>query len=238
MIRTLMNYIYILGEKVGVYEHERRSSFSQTGEDIIIMDFFKYEMKKEKIRYLDIGANDPKFLSNTYLMYKEGNQGILVEPNIELCKRLRKYRKNDIVLNCGIADQHGYLKYYMMESDKINSFSKEEVEEYIKLGHKLIGEKEIEVFTINEILEKYGKVDFLSLDVEGLDFEILKTLNYTKFSPSVICVETQEYGGDKREDFETINNFLFDNGYMIYADTMLNTIYVKRNIFEGTRRRN
>lgn len=237
MIRILNEKMYTLFNMLGVNLREKRISYSQTGEDLIILDFLKLELGRKDITYMDIGANEPKFLNNTYLMYKEGNKGILVEPNVNLCKKLERYRKRDIVLNCGVAGEHGKLTYYMMESDKINSFSKDEMEEYVKLGHKLLGEKEIEVFAINEIFEKYGSVDFLSIDVEGLDFEILKSLNYRKYAPTVICVETQEYGGGKRDDFEEINQFLFGNGYMIYADTMLNTIYVNSEEFEKSRKR-
>lgn len=237
MARKLSDIIYTLMNMVGVNTREKRVSYSQTGEDLIILDLLKVELGKKNISYMDIGANEPRFLNNTYLMYKNGARGILVEPNIKLCKKLKKYRKKDIVLNCGVAAEHGKLTYYMMDSDKINSFSKEEIEEYIKLGHELLGQQDIEVFTINEILEKHGRVDFLSIDVEGLDFEILKALNYKDYGPIVICVETQEYGGGKRNDFDEINQFLFGKGYMIYADTMLNTIYVSREMFERSRKR-
>lgn len=215
-----------------------RMVYSQTGEDITIRDLLKIELNKSKISYLDIGANDPKFLSNTYLFYKEGDSGILVEPNPALCKKIQSVKKRDKLLNCGVSDSKGTLTYYMMDSDKINSFSKEEVDEYVKLGHKIIDTMRLPVVSINDILEEHGKVDFISIDVEGLDFIILKSLDYSKYAPLCICIETAEYGGTKRSDFQTINNFLKEKGYIIYADTMLNTIYVKENEYINSRRRN
>lgn len=208
-------------------------SYAQCGEDIIICYLMRI-LKKKSYSYLDIGANDPKLLNNTYLMYKAGNRGVLIEPNMNVCERLKKVRKGDKILNCGVAGQKGKLTYYLMDDDTLNTFSMEEAEKYVKYGSKMVGQKEIEVITINEIMKKYGKVDFLSIDVEGKDFEILKTLDFEKFSPLVICMETNEYCGTKREDFGEIKEFLERKGFMIYADTMINTIYVEKMAYLGS----
>lgn len=154
-----------------------------------------------------------------------------------MCQKIIRVRPKDIVLNYGLAPEAGKLTYYMMNSDKINSFSAEEVKEYVKLGYQVIGTKSLSVVTINQILRKYGKVHFLSIDVEGLDFAILKSLDYENFAPICICVETCEHGGLKRDDFEELNTFLGDKGYMVYADTMLNTIYVNKKRYIETRKR-
>lgn len=161
----------------------------------------------------------------------------MVEPNSKLCKRIKRYRKKDVIYNCGIVDNsifdggRGKLTYYKMDAHTLNSFSIEDVKEYERFGHKLVATEDISVITINEIFKKNGKVDFLSIDIEGLDFQILKSLDYEKYAPLCMCVETREYNGIKRSDFNEINLFLKNKGYMIYADTSLNTIYVKEKEF-------
>lgn len=183
------NTVCYFQKKGGYHLVNSGISYAQCGEDIIIR-WLMGILKKREYSYFDIGANDPKVLSNTYLMYKSGNRGILVEPNINVCKKLKRVRKKDTVLNCGVAEQKGKLTYYLMDNNVLNTFSKEEAERCVKYGNKIIGKREIEVITINEILEKYGKVDFLSVDVEGKDFEIIKTLDFKRFAPLVICMET------------------------------------------------
>lgn len=214
-----------------------RKVYAQTGEDIIIKDLLELELGIQHVRYLDIGANDPRFLSNTYLFYLSGEKGVLVEPNPMHCKKIKRIRKRDTVLNCGVASEEGRLTYYMMNSDKINSFSEEEVTEYQKLGYTLVGKKELPVTTVNKILDKFGEVHFISIDVEGLDFNILKSIDFEKHNPICICIETCEHCGTKRKDFMELNDFLKRKGYMIYADTMLNTIYVKEKEFMISRKR-
>lgn len=218
-----------------------RLTYSQAGEDFVIYSALQFLLQgKRKPTYLDIGANDPKNLSNTFLLYKNGSHGILVEPNIDLCNKLKKVRRKDIVLNCGVAEKHGMLTYYIMNSHTLNTFYKEEAEFYEKQGRRILEEKQVEVITINEIFEKYGNVDFLSIDAEGMDFEIIKSIDFERYLPLVICLETQVYRGMKRDDFGEINNFLAKKGYMVYGDTMLNTIYVNRkayiSIFENVKK--
>ena len=68
------------------------------------------------------------------------------------------------------------------------------------------------------------------MDVEGIDFDILKALDFDSFAPDCICIETAEYYGGKRPDFDELNRFMSQKGYMIYGDTFINTIYVKTDI--------
>ena len=225
------NTVWFLRSVGGVRLVNSSISYAQCAEDIIICQLMDEVLKGRKPVYLDIGANDPRMLSNTYLMYKNGSRGILVEPNIKLCRKLERVRRRDTVLNCGVAKKRGKLTYYEMDSHTLNTFSREEAERAKKFGNKIVGKREIDVITINDIIEKYGKVDFLSVDVEGKDFEIIKSLDFTRFAPIAICMETQEYYGTKRADFGEINAFLAQKGYMIYADTMLNTIYVAQGAY-------
>lgn len=213
-----------------------KKSYSQSGEDLILAYLFG-KLKIEKPTYLDIGANHPKFISNTYFFYKRGARGVCVEPNPYLCKQIRKYRKGDKCINAGIglqaqkeADFYLFPKY----ASGLSTFSKQEALYWQETGMQDAGkipfEKiiKVELIDINNMISQFCKEapHLLSLDVEGLDLPILQSLDFTTHAPKVICVETLGYGENhvefKRHD---IIDFLKSKGYNIYADTYINTIF-------------
>src|SRR5258705_13393386 len=81
---------------------DMQNSYAQFGEDLIIGHLF-YNLGITKPTYLDIGANEARFISNTYLFYQRGSHGVLVEPNPYLYKKLKAARRRDIVINAGIG---------------------------------------------------------------------------------------------------------------------------------------
>lgn len=89
---------------------------------------------------------------------------------------------------------------------------------------------------INGIIEKYLQPypNFISIDVEGLDLQIIKTLNFEKYKPEVFCVETLQYA---KNNIETKNleliNFFQSIGYFVYADTYINTIFCRKDAFKA-----
>lgn len=213
-------------------------AYAQSGEDLILAHLF-YKAGIRHPSYLDIGANHPAFISNSYYFYLRGSTGVCIEPNPYLYKKIKKIRPKDIVINAGVGvtEQAGADFYLFPDSAHgLSTFSKAEAEywgkEGMKNAGKIVYEKVIKVplVTINSIIEKHFTEcpDFISLDVEGLDLAILKTLDFTRYSPKVICVETLLYGANQQEtkNVEVIN-FLKGMGYEIYADTYVNTIFIK-----------
>lgn len=211
----------------------KKISYSQCGEDIII-DYILEGLKIDKPIFMDIGAHHPFIFSNTALFYESGCQGINIEPDPNLFKLFEKYRKRDINLNIGISDKPGELLFYIMSSQTMNTFSMQEAEDLVlNHGFKIIDKIKVPVDTVSNIVKKYlngRNVDILSIDVEGVDLQILKSIDFTEFSPTVICAETVSYStkGLGIKDLDIIN-FLEDNGYMKYADTYINTIFVRKD---------
>lgn len=232
MLKILKNFIK--SKFPAVIYHKK--SFSQCGEDLIIADIFS---KKgiNNVRYLDIGANHPYRLSNTALFYlknKSINYGVIVEPNPNLFKLLSKTRPNDVVLNIGISASTGeeYLNFYLMDPDVLSTFSQYEASEYEKLGHKIKELIKVKCININTIFENYFngyEVDFLNIDVEGFDYEVISSINFQKYRPKVICVETVKYRSELnlRRDYKIIQ-LVESNGYVIYAQNFVNTIFVEK----------
>lgn len=214
-----------------------KRSYSQSGEDLI-MKFIFDTIGINKPSYIDIGAHHPFHINNTAIFYKLGSRGINIEPNPESIKLFKKSRQKDINLNIGIGLKEGNLDYYKLSASSLNTFSKEAAEEYQKEnGYKIIGKEKIKISTLKNIIEIYHNgifPDFLSLDVEGMDDEILHSINYKSNYPIVICVETisfSEKGKGIKND--NIISFLEQQGYIVYADTYINTIFVKKNKWEN-----
>lgn len=214
--------------------------FAQSGEDCIVKMVLNHYFKKEKINYLDIGAHHSRVLSNTYYFYLRGNRGVLVEPNPKLFEEIKKNRKQDICLNCGIglAAHSQKADFYVMEESSVSTFSKEDAELKISQNNdKLIEILKIDMIDINVILNDYFKngLDFLSIDVEGLDLNILKSIDWKTHRPTVICVETLNpsiHRTKLKKDKEIIK-FLEKLNYFVYADTFINTIFVDKIEWEN-----
>ncbi len=203
-----------------------KKSYSQMGEDMIV----SYLLDNNKnIFYMDIGCNHPFAINNTYHFYEKGFKGLCIEPNPILYNYFKKCRPKDICLNIGIGSTDmDYVDFYLMDLDVLNTFSKKQAEQNRdKNGHKILKTIKIPVKNINTILEKYccSCPDFVSLDTEGFDIEILKTWDFNKYRPYVFCIETCEYNPENPKKIEEIPKIMLENGYEIIADTYINTIF-------------
>ena len=212
-----------------------RFGYAQSGEDILVEVILDY-LKQPTPTYLDIGAYDPIQMNNTYLFYARGSHGVLVEPNPDLTSLLKGARPRDTLLTAGIgfSGVREELDYYRLSEPSWNTFSKEQAEHCVKVSKGSVTIKEVvktPLLPINEVCAEHfptGAPDFLSVDVEGLDLEILRTLDFEKHRPKVICVETIETGTN-REMVET-GQFLTGKGYVARGGSFFNTIFVDKKI--------
>ena len=216
--------------KLPWYIEYAQPSFAQQGEDLIINSIFQNHLKINKPSYIDIGAYHPIYSNNTFLLYLRGSRGVLVEPNPAYTKLLKSIRKEDTVLNIGIGvtDEKEADYYVFDKSSQLNTFSRERADKYIKeYGPNVLKEVlKMPLVNINEVLiQNFKKTpNLFSIDVEGLDLEILKTLDFGRFRPDLFCVETSEFGTFKVNN--EVSDFMQTNGYIICASTYVNTIFV------------
>jgi FkbM family methyltransferase len=212
--------------------HYRKTSFSQSGEDLIVKFIFDF-IGIQNPSYIDIGAHHPYFLNNTAIFYESGSRGINIEPNDENITLFNRYRKHDVNLNIGIAKEPGLLDYYYMSAPTLNTFSKEEAQNFeSENNYKIKRVVKKEVDTLQGVITKYheGKFpDLLSLDVEGLEEDIIYSIDYENNFPSVICIETISYSekglGEKNHE---LIDFIKSKNYLAYADTNINSIFVRK----------
>lgn len=208
----------------------KRSSYAQSGEDLVVSLALELIHGTRPKRYLDVGANHPFHLSNTALLYEKGGSGILVEPDPYSAGLLRSRRPRDKVLQCGVHfSGESIADFYVMDAPTLNTFSRQEMERYVGMGHRLKDTLRVELRDINAILEEAGPLDFMNLDVEGLDKAILERIDWEKNRPTCICVETLTYEmqQEPRKLNDTIELMLAQD-YFLYADTFINSILVDR----------
>lgn len=203
-----------------------KNSYSQSGEDLILDSFLGH---KKTGFYVDIGAYDHIDLSNSYKFYKRGWNGIQIEPNHRKINCFKKYRPNTISLNIGIGNKNN-AKFYIFESEALSTFSEEEAKQSELYGHKIIETTSVKIFPLKDIFKEYIKnieVDFMSVDTEGYDLEVLKTNDWNIYRPSFIVIETAEYDRNKfgKKLNDIYDPYMYSIGYEKVADTYLNTIY-------------
>lgn len=218
-------------------EKHLNHSYAQSGEDRIISFIFDWIQIKSPT-YLDIGAHHSSWLSNTYLFYKNGSSGVCIEPDPTLFSEIKKRRKRDVCLNVGIScDSQEVADFYVMTSRSLNTFSKVDAlrcQETQNFGKQKI-EKIIQVplWTINEVMKDHlqSGVNLVSVDVEGLDFEIIKSFDFEKYQPEVFCIETLRYveNGNLQKNYELIQ-FMKEQNYFVYGETYINTIFISKKV--------
>lgn len=201
-------------------------SYSQEGEDMVLRRLFE---KQEKGFYVDVGAHHPKRFSNTYYFYKKGWRGVNIDAMPGSMRTFNKIRPRDINVEIALSDKKEMLKYYVFNDPALNTFSKELADRRDgQESYRILFEKDLQAYTLVEVLDKHlpkgQEIDFLSVDVEGLDFRVLKSNDWNKYRPAIILVE------DKSNSLETamrsdIYKFLLDKGYKLFAKTVNTLIF-------------
>ena len=208
-------------------------SYSQEGEDMILRRLFE---KQANGFYVDVGAHHPMRFSNTYFFYKKGWNGINIDAMPNSMKLFEKFRPRDINIEKPVSDKKQVLTYYAFNEPALNGFSKELTEERTNVdnNYHVIFEKDIETLTLEEILDdnlpKNQEIDFLSIDVEGLDFMVLKSNDFTKYKPKVILVEILGSSLKDIEDNE-ITKYLKQYDYSIYAKAVNTVIFISDRFY-------
>lgn len=206
-----------------------KKSYSQCGEDLIV-HFALETMRVVKPTYLDIGAHHPTLFNNTYIFYRDGSRGVNVEPDRALIDRFHRARPDDVNLNCGIGPEEGTLELHVMSLPTLNTFSAEQARRYCEEhGLRVLRKVPVPVKRFDQVVDQHLRKapDFVSLDAEGVDLPILRSIDFARYRPLVVCVETLTYsdGGGGHKIVE-IDELMRGAGYMRYADTFINSIYV------------
>jgi FkbM family methyltransferase len=209
-------------------------SYAQFGEDLIANSLF-YSIKIEKPTYLDVGAWEPINSNNTYFFYQRGSRGVVVEPTPAYVEKLRAARPEDKVLGVGIGVTDATeMDFYVMSEPQQNTFDKAHAEKFVReRGYKIEKVIKIPLVNINRVMaEHFGGAapDYLSIDVEGLEFEITKTIDFNRFRPKVICIETLVAA--RLAHNPEIAKFMAEKGYDVRGMTYPNTLFMDKALLK------
>jgi len=208
----------------------RKISYSQDGEDMMLQTY--YETKKHyKGFYVDVGAHHPYRFSNTAYFYKKGWRGINIEPTPTLFRAFQRHRKRDINLNVGISASNTTMPFYVFNDQALNTFDEQLAQErhHARDRYEIISKMDVQTSSLKDILEKYlpinQSIDFLTVDVEGLDLEVLASNDWAKFCPKFILVECETDVVNQ----SSINTFLQHNGYILVGRTKRTSLFKHQN---------
>lgn len=205
---------------------------SQFGEDKKIIKLFK---KNFKGNYVDLGCFHPTRLNNTFQLYKRGWKGINIDLNPITIELFNYARPSDRNICTAISNKKSKKKlYFLGDLDSKNTLDinhKNWLSDHFKIKKKDFNVKSIKTTTLGEILKKnnFYDIDFLNIDIEGHEFEVLKSLNFKEFNISVICVEIINFNKESKNRGSKILNILKKNKYKLVDKSEINYIFKKIN---------
>ena len=218
----------------------RKISYSLSGIDLLVTHIFQ---NKKKGFFIDIGCNHPVYNNNTYLLYKKGWRGINVDLDKQSIDLFNIYRKHDFNKNVAVSSVSKEVDlYFYHNKSAINTINKTSAE-FQKAIPKEV--RKITTNTLNTIILESSfadkKVDFLSIDVEGYELEVLKGFDLKKYSPKVIVIEFLDLSLKKLEvvNFKIQNvldspvyKYMTDNNYTLVNWFHSDLLFVSKNQYD------
>lgn len=212
-------FIYYIYKWLKIIRNKKSSHhFGEFGEDIFINRFFK---NINNGFYVDVGCYHPHKGSLTNLLYKRGWSGMNIDISKTSIDLFNLIRKKDINLNCAISNFIGETNFY--ENSLINQQNS-----LIKNNNNQ-SEKKISCFTLDKILEKHkiNNLDYLNVDVEGNELNVIKSINFKKYKPLLISIESNDIILEDYLKDDTFNH-LVDNEYVFINKIGVTNIFVHK----------
>ena len=202
-------------------------SFSHTGEDRILESLISPQISSEGY-YVEVGSNHPKFLSNTYSLYRKGWRGICIDANPKFKLLHEKYRPRDESITALVALEEKVLDFYLVENDVLSTLNPVVAAQYSHGGLK-VRSVPLEAQSLTAILDKAKApkaFELLSIDAEEHDLEVLKCLDWDKYQPTWVVVEDESWDWSKFEENETVA-FMQAKKYRLIGGILKNLYFKK-----------
>jgi FkbM family methyltransferase len=200
-------------------------NYSQTGEDAIIRSLLD---EASPGIYVDVGCHDPIRSSNTLSLYLHGWHGVNIDANPRLIQRFKATRLRDIAVCAAISDQEHDIVFHEFEDELVSTLSEEVLPEWQGKWKKR-GERVVRTRTLNSVLEENlelgTEIDLLSVDVEGHDLNVLRSVDLDVFRPKLIIVEMHHLDLERIAE-DPINRYLGTQGFQQIGYDSLNGYFV------------
>jgi FkbM family methyltransferase len=214
----------------GPYPHDLpRISYAQNSEDILIDRLFRGEVGT----FVDIGSCHPVLDSNTRFFYERGWRGVNFEPNAFSFQLFLDQRPEDLNLNVAASDFDGELTFYEVDDHGINGYSTLSAE--IARGYRQHGfevvEKRVLVRTVRGLVQEYDidPPDFLSIDVETHEHQVIRGIDLGYWRPKLIVVEST-VPCSPEPNYQSWEPTLLEHGYRFMSFNGLNRFYLRDDL--------
>lgn len=198
-------------------------SYAQNYEDIMLWRALKHI---DNGFYVDVGANDPVTDSVTKLFYDCGWSGINIDPVTSFIEKYHVVRPRDISISQAISSEIGTMKLWQCDIPGWSTLDSKVAEKHESEGYKGYW-SEVAINTLSSVLneQQIDQIHFLKVDVEGAEYNVLKSNDWNKYRPWIVLIEAT-VPNTQISDYDDCENLLIDNGYHhVYADG-LNRYYV------------
>ncbi|MDD5762452.1 MAG: FkbM family methyltransferase [bacterium] len=184
--------------------------------------------------FVEVGANDPKSLSQTWFLEKMGWRGVLVEPLPDLAEGLRRERRNSMVFEVAVSapGKTGEADFHV--AGAFSSLAQNVKDNAVDYGTVL----RVKVVTLDSVLEeaKIRKVDFLSVDTEGTEVDVFRGFDIGRYRPALILVEDAVFGLKlhrhlKSSRYRLVRRTGFNNWYVPEDSPFRPTLHEKLRLF-------
>jgi len=206
-----------------------KRSYSQEGEDLILARFFE----KQKIGfYVDVGAHHPYRFSNTCFFYRRGWSGLNIDAMPGSMEAFRKTRSRDINLEVGVLRTKEKVPFFVFDDAALNGFWPDRgTAQKTNPGYNVLSEILVDAFPLSDIFNKHlspnQEIDFLSIDAEGRDMDVVSSNDWVKYRPKVVVIEL--HGRDLHSLISTpMCEYMEERGYIPYAKSFNSVFFLEK----------
>ncbi len=179
--------------------------------------------------YVDVGAHHPKRFSNTFRLYRRGWSGLNIDANPGSMRSFRRVRPRDINIEAAVSSVRQRLTFYIFNDPALNTFSADLAFQHDGGIFSIIKRVEIQTVPLWQMLDEHvpagTKIDLLTIDVEGLDFDVLKSNDWSHYSPEFILVECWDFSTLEQANADPVVTFLSHFHYSAVAKTMATVLF-------------
>ncbi len=205
-------------------------TFSQEGEDLVLLELLADRVASPGF-YVDVGAHHPRRFSNTYVFYLQNWSGINIDPTPGSMTPFRQERDRDINLEVGVDEADGTRPFFLFNDPELNTFDPERVR-FLESStpYRVVGQHQLPVRRLDAILNEHlpaGRtLDFLNVDVEGLDLAVVRSNDWTRYRPRVVVLEDHEFDLMTPQN-SPVCSFMLGVGYRPVARLPRSIFYVE-----------
>jgi FkbM family methyltransferase len=216
-----------LRNSFGRYGHARMS-YAQEGEDLILLRLFEGTPPGV---YVDVGAHHPYRFSNTCLLHDRGWRGINIDARPGSMGPFNRARPRDINLEIGISERPSDLEFFQFDEPALNTFDRTLAQARQSEGWRLASTVAVPCQPLSDVLARElprlgaAAPDLLSIDVEGLDLQVLRSNDWNACRPRVVVVEVLGHAFAAGAS-SPVMDFLASKGYVLFAKLYNSAIFL------------